>query len=66
MRLRDLVAVLAFGMAVTAWQYTKFANGHGLYYISPEHGDKIIFGVSGAIALAVVVAYIAGKFRGRK
>lgn len=66
MRLRDLIAVLAFGLAVTVWQYAKFSNGNGLYYISPEHGDEIILGVSGSIALAVVVAYIVGKFRGKK
>jgi hypothetical protein len=63
MGLRNLIAILAFGAAITLWQYSKFVNRHGLYYVSPEHGDEIIFGVSGAIGLAVVAAYILGKFR---
>lgn len=66
MRLRDLIAVLACGAAITLWQYSKFANEHGLYYVSPEYGDEIIFGVSGVISLVAVIAYIVGKFRGGK
>ncbi len=67
MRLHTLLLVLMFGALVTLRQYHKFANGHGLFfYMSAEHGDIIIFGVSGSIALWMVIAYVVSVFRNKK
>lgn len=66
MKLRDLIAVLSAGAAVTVWKCTKFANGHGLYYLGPEYGDIIIFSGSGLTSLGLVIAYFATKFRNDK
>lgn len=67
MRLCALFLVLMFGALVTLRECMKFADGRGLFfYMSPEHGDIIILGVSGAIMLLMAIAQVVAVFRNKK
>lgn len=45
-------------LATGAWQYVKFTNGHGIFYlINPKHGDVVIL-VTHAALLALVLCWL--------
>jgi hypothetical protein len=49
-------AVCAIAMGI--WQYTKYVNGHGIFYqLNPVHGDIVL-----VVSHVVVFLCVAGWF----
>jgi hypothetical protein len=53
----------ALSLASWAWQYSKFKNQHGIYYLSPEHGG-VLETAFHIIMFICMVAYL-WKHRGQ-
>jgi hypothetical protein len=60
-RASSLAAILLAIAAVAGWQYSKYANGYGLYRIFGENGGVVIATFSFAMVVFATIAVLREK-----